>query len=103
MPSRAETLRTMLDQDPKNSFVRYALAMDHVTGGDLEGAVAEFRILLANDANYCAGYFHGGQSLEKLGRIDEAASLYRDGIDATRRTGDAHTRSELEAALSMIA
>ncbi len=93
----------MLEQDPKNSFVRYALAMDHVTGGDLEGAVAEFLTLLANDANYCAGYVHGGQALEKLGRIEEAAALYRDGIDATRRTGDAHTRSELEAALSMIA
>lgn len=103
MSARATALRALLAQDPGNSFVRYGLALDFVNNGDLESAVGEFRTLLANDPNYCAGYYHGGQALEKLGRTREAAEMYRQGIDATRRTGDAHTRSELEAALSMIA
>ncbi|MBM3785647.1 MAG: tetratricopeptide repeat protein [Acidobacteria bacterium] len=103
MSSRANTLRSLLEQDPKNSFVRYGLAMDHVNNGALEDAVLEFQTLLANDPNYCAGYYHGGQTLEKLGRLTDAAGLYRAGIDASTRTGDAHTRSELEAALSLIA
>lgn len=92
----------MLEKDPANSFVRYGLALDHANNGELESAVTEFRTLIANDPNYCAAYYHGGQTLEKLGRPADAAELYRQGIDATRRTGDAHTRSELEAALSMI-
>lgn len=102
MSARANTLRALLEQDPKNSFVRYGLALDHANNGDLEGAVAEFRTLLAHDADYSAAYYHGGQTLEKLGRLADAAELYRQGIEATRRNGDAHTRSELEAALSMI-
>lgn len=103
MSARANALRALLEQDPKNSFVRYGLALDHVNNGDLEGAVAEFRTLIGNDPNYCAAYYHGGQTLEKLGRTGEAAEMYREGIAATERTGDGHTRSELSAALSMIA
>jgi len=103
MSARANALRALLEQDPKNSFARYGLALDHANNGDLESAVVEFRAVIANDPNYCAAYFHGGQALEKQGKLEDAAELYRRGIDATGRTGDAHTRSELEAALSMIA
>jgi tetratricopeptide (TPR) repeat protein len=103
MSARANALRALLQQDPKNSFARYGLALDHVGNGDLASAVSEFRTLIADDPNYCAAYYHGGQTLEKLGLPIEAAELYRAGIEATRRTGDAHTRSEIEAALSLIA
>ena len=103
MSARANALRALLEQDPKNSFARYGLALDHANNGDLESAVTEFKTVIANDANYCAAYFHGGQTLEKLGKLADAAELYRAGIEATKRTGDAHTRSELEGALSMIA
>ena len=103
MSARADALRALLAQDPNNAFARYGLALDHANRGDLESAVQEFQTVIANNADYCAAYFHGGQTLEKLGRLPEAAGLYRQGIEATRRTGDAHTRSELEAALSMIA
>jgi tetratricopeptide (TPR) repeat protein len=58
--------------------------------------------LLAANPNYAAGYFHGGQTLEKLGRVEEARALYEQGIAVTARTGDAHTRSELQAALDLL-
>jgi len=34
--------------------------------------------------------------------LDEARAMYSAGIEATRRSGDAHTRGELEAALSIL-
>ena len=102
MSARANALRALLEQDPKNSFARYGLALDHAGNGELESAVSEFKAVIANHPNYCAAYFHGGQALEKLGRTADAAELYRQGIEATRRTGDAHTRSELEGALAML-
>lgn len=89
----------MLAADPANAFARYGLAMEHVKSGDLSGAVVEFDALLARAPDYSAAYFHGGQTLEKLGRLDEARDYYRRGVAATR---DPHALSELQAALDIL-
>ena len=92
----------MVEQNPADSFSRYGLAMEYVKSGDPATALDHFTQLLEHNPNYAAAYFHGGQALEKLGRIDEAKGLYRRGIEVTSGTGDDHTRSELQAALSML-
>jgi len=92
----------MLAQNPADAFARYGLAMELIKGGDLAAAVAEFRALLEHNPNYSAAYFHGGQALEKMGAIEDARALYEKGVDVTTRTGDHHTRSELQAALDML-
>ncbi len=92
----------MLAHDPANAFARYGLAMELVKTGELENAVSEFRALLEHNPNYAAAYFHGGQVLEKLGDVERAREFYEKGIEVTGRTGDAHARSELEAALDML-
>lgn len=102
MSERINALKAMLADDPTNSFARYGLAMEYTKSGDLDTAVAEFRSLLAADPNYAAGYFHAGQTLERMGNVDEARDMYQRGIDVTMRTGDAHTRSELQAALDLL-
>jgi tetratricopeptide (TPR) repeat protein len=99
MASRLEMLKEMVAQNPADSFLHYGLATEYANSGDLERAVAEFQALLAEDPNYAAAYYHGGRALEKLGRLEEARDLYEQGIEVTARTGDAHTRSELQAAL----
>jgi tetratricopeptide (TPR) repeat protein len=102
MADRVEALKSMLAEDPNNSFARYGLAIEHMKAGSLETAVAEFRALLDVDPNYAAAYFHGGQTLEKMGLIEEAKGMYERGIETTTRTGDSHTRSELQAALDLL-
>jgi tetratricopeptide (TPR) repeat protein len=73
--------------------------MEYVNSGALDDAVKEFEAILSADPSYSAAYFHGGQTLEKLARLDDARDLYRRGIAATR---DAHARSELQAALDIL-
>jgi len=97
-----EVLKTMLAQNPADAFARYGLAMELVKSGQLENAVAEFNSLLEHNPDYAAAYFHGGQVLEKLGDVEQARALYEKGIQVTGRTGDQHTRSELQAALDML-
>ena len=101
--TRLEILKSMVEQKPEDGFSRYGLAMEYVRSGDMERAVVEFETLLKYNPNYAAGYFHGGQTLEKLGRIEDAREIYRRGIDITTATGDGHTRGELVAALQMLA
>jgi tetratricopeptide (TPR) repeat protein len=100
--NRAEILRSMVEQDPASAFGRYGLAMEYVNSGDLESAAEQFAKLLEYNPAYAAGYFHGGQVLEKLGRIEDAKDLYRRGIELTAASGDGHTQSELQAALAML-
>jgi Tfp pilus assembly protein PilF len=100
--NRIEILLSMVDRNPADGFARYGLAMEYVKSGDLVTAVDHFMQLLEHNPNYAAAYFHGGQTLEKLGRIDEAKGLYRRGIEVTGATGDEHTQSELQGALTML-
>lgn len=100
--NRLEMLKQMVEQDPANSFARYGLAMEYANSGALEQAAAEFQLLVTKDANYCAAYFHGGQALEKMGRLEQARAMYEQGIGAATRKGDGHTRAEIEAALNSL-
>ncbi len=102
MPTRIETLKSMLEQDPSNTFARYGIAMEYSNSGDLERAVEEFRKLLEANPDYAAAYYHGGRALERLGDEDGARAMYEKGIEITTRTGDAHTRSELQGALDIL-
>jgi len=61
--------------------------------------VGEFEAVLSTDPNYSAAYYHGGQTLEKLGKLDQARNFYRRGIAVTR---DPHALSELQAALDIL-
>jgi tetratricopeptide (TPR) repeat protein len=100
--NRLEVLKNMVQQNPNDSFSRYGLAMEYANSGSLEKAVDEYDALLAFNPDYAAAYYHGGQTLEKLGRIDDARRMYQRGLEATRRTGDAHTNSEIQAALDIL-
>jgi len=103
MPSnRLEVLLSMVDRNPGDAFSRYGLAMEYVNSGDLVTAVEHFQQVIEHNPNYAAAYFHGGQTLEKLSRIDEARALYRRGIEVADGSGDEHTRNELQTALTML-
>jgi Tfp pilus assembly protein PilF len=100
--NRLEILKTMVAQNPSDSFSRYGLAMEYANSGSLERAVEEYESLLASNPDYVAAYYHSGQTLEKLGRVDDARRMYTRGLEATRRTGDAHTNSEIQVALDIL-
>ena len=76
--------------------------MEYANHGHLEEAVAEFEKLLEADPKYAAAYYHYGRTLEKLDRIEDARAVLEKGIAVTTQSGDAHTRSELQAALELL-
>jgi len=103
MPAnRLEILRNLVQQNPGDSRTRYMLAMELANSGELESAVAEYRAIIEADPGYIPSYFHCGQALARLGRIEEAREVYRQGIAACDRAGDSHTRQEIEEALAAL-
>ncbi len=99
---RVDALTKLLEQDPGNSFVRYGLAQAYAGSGRLREAAEAYRQLVDTDPLYVAAYYHGGQTLEKLGLAEDARGLYTLGLDACLRKGDMHTRSEIQAALDLL-
>jgi tetratricopeptide (TPR) repeat protein len=92
----------MVELRPTDSFARYGLAMEYRKTGDPDAAMVEFRALMAANPDYAPAYFHGGQTLERMGRLEEARAVYLQGIEVTERSGDQHARSEMEGALDML-
>jgi len=101
--NRLDTLKSLVAQNPGDSFARYGLAMAYSSAGDHAQAVDEYTRLLDINPKYVAAYYHGGQALEKIGKSEQARELYRRGIAVCSEIGDQHTRSELEAVLDMLA
>ncbi len=102
MATRLEILKSMVEQKPGDSFSRYGLAMELRNTGDLEGAMREFDELRRINPDYTATYFHAGQTLERLGRIEDARAMYLEGIEVTSRKGDLHAKGELQGALDLL-
>ena len=99
MTPRVELLEQILAQDPASKLARYGLAMEYANTGEGERAMTEFERVLSADPSYSAAYYHGGQTLEKMGRPEEARELYRRGLAAGI---DAHARGEIQAALDIL-
>jgi tetratricopeptide (TPR) repeat protein len=99
---RIATFKSFIARSPGDPFPRYGLAMEHKSQGNLAEAWAVFSDLLDGFPDYVPTYLMAGGTLVGLGRKDEAAAVYRRGIEAAIRKNDAHARGELESALNEL-
>lgn len=100
--SRMQQLQRMLERSPDDAFLLYGLALEFKKGHDSKQAITHLDRVIQIDPGYCYAYFQKGQVYESIGDLDAARKAYREGIDAARKKGDDHARSELEGALEMI-
>jgi tetratricopeptide (TPR) repeat protein len=100
--SRREVLEQFVAAKPGDAFARYGLALECAKLGDDPAAIGHFRKLLESHPEYVAGYFQFGQLLGRLGRLEEARKMLSDGIVVAQKTGDAHARDEMQAALTLL-
>jgi thioredoxin-like negative regulator of GroEL len=101
--SRLEKIQAMLVDDPKDSFLRYTLAMEYRKLDDNDKSL-ELLTELANqdEPKYVAAFFMAAQQLVELERIDEARTFLRDGIDEARRQNNSHAAAEMSELLAEI-
>jgi Tfp pilus assembly protein PilF len=100
--NRIEILSGFLQQDPNDSFSRYALALEFVKAGQIDDARREFETVLEKDPSYVATYYQLGGFYRAQGLKHEAEKTYRSGIAVAAKVGDSHTQSELEGALESL-
>jgi tetratricopeptide (TPR) repeat protein len=96
---RIAKLKALLEQDPNDSFSRYALALELAAIDKNPEALALLENLLQRDRLYIPAYQQLGYMYQKLGRSEEAVSSFKRGIEIATQQGDHHAQSEMQDAL----
>lgn len=100
--SRLEQLKKLLNAEPQDAFLNFALAMEYLKMGRHDEALAQFGRVNEIDPEYVAAYFQKGNALVALGRREEAKAVLAQGIEAARRTGNAHAAGEMGELLQAL-
>lgn len=102
MPSRREKIEAMLAEDPSDKFLRYSLALELEKEGRHDESLAGLRELTQGSPPHIPAFFMSGQQLVRLGRIEEARTMLREGIEEARRQGDFHAAGEMSELLANL-
>lgn len=92
----------MLESDPADVFLRYALAMQYVSEGDSAAGLERLQQLIDHAPKYVAAYFQKGQLLVQEGEIDSAKEILTRGIEVSREVGDTHAEGEMNDFLETL-
>lgn len=98
MSDRIEKLQQFLKDQPKDSFLRHALALEFIKAGNEHQAQMLFEQNMQDDPGYVATYYHLGKVLERKGEQQAAIAIYETGMRQAKQAGDNHSYNELQAA-----
>ena len=93
--ARIDMLRAMLDEDPNDSFVQFAIAMEYKSIGNLDKASKEFEKLKDINSQYVGLYFHLAKVYEEMELLEKAMDTYDAGINIANELNDSHAKAEL--------
>lgn len=101
--SRKEKIEAMLKEQPGDTFLNYALALELDKEGQHDESLDLFNELMAGSPPYVPAFFMAGQMLARLERNDEARSIVERGIGEAKKQGDLHAAGEMTGFLEMLA
>ena len=99
---RVEKIKEMLLENPRDSFLNHALALEYIKLGNDGDARKLFESILVNEPGYIGSYYHLAKLLERTGKTDDAIKVYEKGMDEAKKAGDNHSLSELRSAFEEL-
>lgn len=100
--SRKEQILNMLEGEPHDVFLNYALAMEFVSANELKEADEQLKKVLSIKADYLPCFYQLGQLNEKLGNNDTALTYYKQGVDLAKSQNNNKALGELNEAIWML-
>lgn len=96
--NRIDRIKEMLKEQPKDNFLRHALALELIKLNDDHSARIQFENILSDSPNYVGSYYHLGKLYERLNLNELAISTYENGMSACKKINDQHSYNELQSA-----
>jgi tetratricopeptide (TPR) repeat protein len=100
--SNIAQLKEFIKDSPKDSFLLYALALEHVKIKEYDEAINIFQMLIEEDEEYLATYYQYANILAELGQTNEAEVIYKKGIEIASQQNKIKTKQELEQDLFLL-
>ena len=96
--NRIDKIKQMLVDNPVDSFLQHALALEYIKLGMEADARKLFEAILEREPGYVGSYYHLAKLLERTGETDAAIKIYEKGMEETKKAGDNHAYGELRSA-----
>ena len=96
--NRIERLKSIIVENPNDTFALFALAKEMEKTSELENAAQLIEKLLVIDRMYVGAYYHLAKIYEQLDEIKKALNIYESGIEVATELNDLHSLSELKNA-----
>jgi len=100
--SRRAKLEELVQTDPDDPFLHYALAKEHIAAGDGDAGLRGLQGVIERFPDYVVAYFQQGQLLAERQDIPSARTALDQGIRVAQRVGDRHAEAEMREFLASL-
>lgn len=100
--SRREKIEALLADDPRDTFLRYSLALELQKEGQQEQSLSRLNELIEDDPPYVPAFLMAGQQLVQLGQHAQAREVFARGIAEAQSQGDQHAAEEMAGFAAQI-
>lgn len=97
--SRLQHIQELLKNEPQDSFLNYALALEYAKTDDVKKAIELIEELLGKNENYLGAYYQLGKYYEQIEQQQSAINTYKKGIVIAQLQKNKKTLGELNEAL----
>lgn len=98
---RIRQLQQLLQEDPEDPFLHYALCLELKKAGSAETGL-RFEMLLESYPEYLPAYYQAALFMAETGKLEKAAKVAQSGILLAQSKNEMHTLSELKGLLQNI-
>lgn len=102
MTSRREKIEAMLQDEPQDQFLRYSLACEYDNEDRTDESLALLQGLMSDSPPHVHSFLRGAQLLSKIGRIADARTALRTGIETARQQNELHAAGEMGELLASL-
>jgi predicted Zn-dependent protease len=99
---RKAQIETLLNDNPNDIFLQYALAMELMSENNHFKAIEVLSTLKAQEPEYLPVYYQLAKLYETVGENDKAIATYEAGIIIAQKSNDRKTLGELKSALEEL-